>query len=441
MSCPVSESINKALSSCGACVATGAQRDIRLGQRIGVDQAFPGNNFTAELATPVRDAQGRIAHVRGIWWAGKARITSAAVADPVSAYNLRKLLAQMTLQDLSGWNYWNAIDARSLIDDSYTRHLARIEGPLDREHFGVQGALPVITTDVDNVPVNANVTADYNITTYYPLVTLGPQSNPLEGLIPLAAIQLAMNGGLRFRFGNTADLAQSPVGVTVDGYRRVNGDPGFDLWLDIVYLPAVIADEAWNVNHYTWTQQNGDLPNGDRRTEQLSIRYLPEDAALLAGQSLCSQFGSLQVDIAGNNVIPGWQEPDVRLRMAAFLGANRDGASVRDNAAQDLPVFGPTGYGDPRIEFILPFAAREASAAGTVHFEFTQRTPNFTRWLHRTVHCPGATGAAKRAEMLYAAAKCGPCGAVFGCDRWGDRTPGLSQSRPIVMQPAAFLGK
>lgn len=439
MSCPVSESINKALSSCGACVATGAQRDIRLGQRIGVDQAFPGNNFTAELATPVRDAQGRIAHVRGIWFAGKVRITTAAGNAAVSAYNLRKLLAQMTLQDLSGWNYFNAIDARSLIDESYMRHLARIEGPLDREHFGTQGALPVITTDVDNVPANTPTTANYNVTTYYPLVTLGPQSNPLEGLIPLAAIQLAMNGGLRFRFGNTADLPQSPAGVTVDGYRRVNGDTGFDIWLDIVYLPAVVADEAWNVNHYTWTQSNGDLPNGDRRTEHLSIRYLPEDAPDLAGAALASAFGSLSLSIAGNNVIPGWQEIDVRTRMAAFLGANRDGAIVRDNAAQELPIFGPGGFAEPLAEFILPFAAREASAAGTVNFEFSQRTPNFTRWMHRTVHCPGAVGAARRAEMLYAAAKCGPCGAVFGCDRWGDMTPKLSQSRPIVMQPQSFV--
>lgn len=442
MGCSVEESINEALRDCGACVATGAQRNWVLLQRADQTYASPNNPTTMQLGAPAIDAQGRIAHLRALAFVGQASVTTAPGATAISAYNLRGgVFTQMFLNDISGWNFVEGIDARSILDEIFTRHYGKRAGFFGREHsagLAGQPRLPAIGQD-EGVGIAVG-TALYDVSFPITFTRLDAEGNPLEGLITLSSLQLSQQGGVRLRFGSTASLPGAPAGQTLNGYVRYDGSAGMDLWGDVVYIPAVIADEPWAITHNVMQQQDGNLPYGERRTEMLALRYLPEDAPLMAGQALVQQCTGITMMVGGNAFIPGFTQQDMLTRTLLFAGSAPYGSHVTDNAALDLPIIDPSvGGSGATIQLMLPFAPRELSAAGTISIQAQTRTPTFWRWLQRTVKCPTGDFVSKRAAMIYRAAQCGPCGGVFGSTPRGEKTPKMSMNRPLILQPSRFM--
>jgi hypothetical protein len=443
MGCSVEESINEALRSCGACVATGAQRNWVLIQRADQTYASPNTPTTMKLAGEKIDAQGRVAHVRAMAFVGQASVTTAPGATPISAYNLRgACFTELKVQDSSGWDFIDGFDARTVLDEIWCRHYGKRAGFFGREHsagLAGQPRMPAIGQDegVGIVPGTAN----YDISWAWPFTRLDAEGNPLEGLVTLSSLQLAIAGGLRLRFGSTASIPGGAVGQTLNGYVRYDGSAGIDLWADIVYLPAVVADQPWNINHGVMQQQDDDLPHGDRRTELLALRYLPEDPNPLPvnmqGQTLAQLCTGMTFKVGGNAFMAGFSQLDMLTRGLLFTGSAPYGSHVTDNAAIDLPYLDASN--GALIHLILPFAPRELAAAGTINVKATTRTPPFWRWLHRTVLCPDSKFVAARAARIYREAECGPCGGIFGTTPRGEKTGKQSISRPLILQPSRFM--
>jgi len=447
MGCSVEESLNEALKACGACVSTGAQRNWQLLQRADQTYAAPNNPTTMVLSASPVDAQGRVAHVRAIAFVGQVNVTTQAGNTAVSAYNLRgAVYRQLQLQDITGWNFIQGFDARTVLDEIFFRHYGKRAGIFGREHsagLAGQPRMPTIGQDEGVPSLGVLTTANYDCSLVWPFTRLDAEGNPLEGLVTLASLQQAIaGGGLQLRFGATADLPGSPAGVAINGYVRYDGSAGIDLWGDIVYLPAVVADEPWNISHGVMQQQDGNLPFADRRWEMVALRYLPEDAAGMAGQALAQQCTGLTFTVGKNTFMSGMTNLDASTRMALFYGSSPYGGAVTDNAALDLPLWGGGANqnpGQPLALLVLPFAPRELAAAGTLSVLASTRTPTFWRWLARTVKCPDGPFVAARAAAIYRAAQCGPCGGIFGTDPRGQKTGKMSINRPLIMQPSKFM--
>lgn len=437
--CSVEQSLNAALQACGVCMPVGAQSNWVLLQRADGTYASPNTPTTMVLGADATDAQGRVAHVRQLAFVGQVEVTTGPGAQPISAYNLRGgCFTQMVLEDVSGHDFFDGVDFRSLDDEVWFRHYGRRVGFFGREHSaGLLGQprMPAIGQD-EGVPTTPG-TALYDISSIFPLTRLDFDGNPLEGLVPLSALQLAPQGGLRLRFGNTAALPGGPTAQTINRYVRYDGSVGIDLWAEIVYLPAVVADEPWMITHGVMQTQDGDIPRGDQRTEMLALRYLPEDAALMAGQALAQQCTGLTFKVGGNAFIAGFSQLDLLTRGLLKIGGQPYGSHVTDNAAIDLPYLDASGGATAHL--ILPFAPRELAAAGSINVKATTRTPTFWRWLHRTVNCPDGAFVARRAALIYRAANCGPCGGIFGTTPRGEKTAKVSMNRPLIMQPSKFM--
>jgi len=424
------QSIAAAMRSCGACVAAPPVRNWLRADRMDSDRASPGNEVVVRYdGLPAIDSLGRHAHVRGIYFAARGVFTLDAGNTAVSAYNLRTLWRAMFLQDSTGWQYWSAIEGRNILDDSYFRHWARVQLPFLQA--GVQDVpTPTIVEDA-GIPGGVGpgeTTVDLSL--YAPLVTLGRGGNPISGLIPLATLQRAASGGIRFRIGESSDLPQA-VGVTFDSLERLDGSPGMDVWLDVVYLPALVIPEMWQLDEYSQPEQNLVLHNPDRKTSLAVIRYYPEDAPALAGQSLVQDMDGVTLQIAGYTVMGGLMIDDFFTRQMLFAGSERDGALVRNNAAQELPLFDGLG---PTAGILLPFAYPRAAAAGDVAVQYATRTPPLTRYLHRTIACHTK----KRAERIIRDAKCDPCGCgIMGVDDRGN----VGAAKPTSTSPMVVTNR
>lgn len=446
MGCSVEEALNEALRDCGACVSVGAQRNWVLLQRADQTYAAPNNPTTMVLSASPTDAQGRVAHVRALAFVGLVNATTQAGNAAVSAYNLRgAVYRQLQLQDVTGWNFIQGFDARTVLDEIFFRHYGKRAGFIGREHSaGAAGQprMPVIGQDEGIPSLGVLTTANYDCSFVWPFTRLDAEGNPLEGLVTLASLQQAIaGGGLQLRFGATADLPGTPVGVAINNYVRYDGSQGIDLWADIVYLPAVVADPPWNISHGVMQQQDGNLPFSDRLWESVTLRYLPEDAAALAGQALAQQCTGLTFTVGKNTFMSGMTNLDASTRMALFYGSSPYGGAVTDNAALDLPLWdgAPQNIALPLALQILPFAPRELAASGTLSVLASTRTPTFWRWLTRTIKCPNSKYVSERAAQLYRTAQCGPCGGIFATDPRGVKTNKMGFRRPLIMQPSKFM--
>lgn len=431
------QSIAQAMRTCGACVAAPPVRNWYRADRMDNDRCRPTNEVVVRYdGLPAIDSLGRHAHVRGIYLAARGVFNLAAGNVPVSAYNLRALWRAIFLQDSTGWQYLAALsDGRDILDDNFFRHgWARVHNPLLQS--GVQDLpTPTITQDA-GIPQDAGagqpvVGFSSDVSLYFPLVTLGRGGNPIAGLIPLATLQRAASGGIRFRVGASSDLPGNDGTVTFTGLTRLNGDPGMDVWLDIVYLPAILVPEAWQLDQYTQPEQNLVLHNPDRKTNLAVIRYKPEDAPALAGQALVSAMDGITLQLAGYTVMGGLTTSDFFTRQTLFAGSERDGAWTRDNAAQDLPLFNAQG---PTAGVLLPFSFPRAAPAGDVVVQYAQRTPTFTRYLHRTTACHTKA----RVERIIRDCKCDPCAcAVMGVDDRGN----VGGAKPTSTSPMVVVQK
>lgn len=443
-----------AMRHCRPCKAMPPPRNFVLVDR--VDATRCQKNMTVRVRLNEIDAidnRGRFAHVRGFWLkaVGHFAIDTGGGQTPssaVSAYDLRSLWGDMRLKDTVGHSYFDALDGRDLLDDTFFRHWA--EQTVNYLHYGVQGSTqPQITADNGLQSFNADqadVSVDLDL--YYPLVTYG--GSPFEGLIPLAMLQRGGFDSFTFRIqpsltnqsppGGGAPIP--PVGVTFDHLSRSNGDNGMDVWADIVYLPAYVIDAPWNLDSYTLQEMSGALKNEDRTTEYAHIRFHTDDnadsRAGLYGQALAQSTDQTTITIAGEAVVAGYDKRDMASRGSMFYALEKDGAHARNNATQDLPMFagGGLNFGDPDQALavvLLPVRQRETAPAGAVHYKFSERDGDFTRFLHRTVECHSVA----RAQRIALRLKCSPCLSI--CPVMGKNGTPVSDvlsTSPVLVVPS-----
>lgn len=443
------QSINAALRACMPCPAAPAVRRFVLADRVSSDRAQPGFQVLARLnSVPARDSLGRIAHVRGIYLLGTVCMDVAtALGSPVTAYQLRSIWSSIYLQDVSGHIYWPSIDGRDIADDNFFRHGAHVQAtsfafgpngiaggsplfPPQSGDYGYTTATPAPSTDVRR-----------NFSLYAPLVSLNPGMNPLAGLIPLASLQRQSNqGSLRFTL-RSALPGGFPAGMTYNAtpFRNALGQPGVDVWLDVVYLPALAVGPAWTLDSYTLTDTSGILRRPEDTTEHVHFRYYPEDApgGAISGQGAVANMSGFTVTTAGFTEVDGFELADMLAKMFLTYGSDPMGAIARKNAAQDLPLIDTTS-GDPQTLMILPYRQRGSGPAkGSVNYRIaTPGSNTFFRFNHRTVSC----NEEKMAQAQIAAAQCDPCSRTVMTDATGKPVAAgdaFKSGVALVLDPAA----
>lgn len=441
MACQVTQALGAALQQCGVCDPRPVARDWYRADLVEADRVGRGNVVFARLdSLPITDALGRFAHVRGIYLACKARLTVAAEAAPVSAYNLRSWCQALYLQDHTGHQYWATLDGRDILDDHFFRTWKNAQFP--GLHFGVQGyPFPDITDDngyagqVGGDPGTVDVEASI----YAPLTTRG--RNPLEGLIPLASLQKAGADALKFRIGQTL-LGGTTTGTTFTGVVDPDGNNlGMQIWLDIVYLPALLIDAPYQLRNYVRPEMSGTLNNPENIHEYVWVRYKPEDRFGVVtppqtnGQNLISDYyDGLSVSIASTDMLAGVPLLRAQRRMLNWWGSSDEGSLVRNNAALDLPLINidPQDETDQQLAalMLVGYQGREPGAgAGPIVFEYQQRTPTNTRYAHRSVGC---WRTAEDAQLIADAAVCNPCG-VLGVNGAGNARGRVRQGQPMLV--------
>lgn len=404
-------SISAALRACTPCPAAPPARRWMLADRVPLARAAPGQQIVVDFSSiPVRDSIGRVAHVRGIMFDAIGTFTCAAQSDAVSAYQLRSLISEIMLQDVTGHYYMPNLEGRVLIDDTWYRHWSDQQWRYLAAGAQVGNAFGPAQTANYGLAANLNAQVTRQLSIYFPLVTENPEYNPLMGLIPIAALQTAgkYQGAMKFRLGLA--LKGAAAGITFNGVTNVEGTAGMDIWLDIVYLP-VIASTPWTLDSYTQPWLTGILPHADAATEHAWIRFLPEDAALNAGQALVANLNQFQLSIAGYNELAGPMSTlaSFARRMDLYYAAEPMGALARANAKQDLPIRTTPGT-DATLQTLCIVPYRQVGSgesSGPVIFG-VQVNPNVqqTRYVQRVVDCVTADWHG----TLVEASSCSPCG-------------------------------
>lgn len=435
MSCNAAYSLGAALRSCGVCSPMPPARKWVLADRVTQDRCQPGMEVQVRLdGVPATDTLGRKAHVRGILFNATAvNDIPGATNDAVSGYNMRSIWQALFLEDTSGHQYWQALDGRTILDDQWFRFYRLCQFPT--LWFGAEGApFPTISSD-QGIPANAGAgTIDRSVTLYAPLARpAGVEGSPLEGLIPLAALQRVGAGALRVRIAT--EYAGSPSGVAFQSLQVDNLDgttrAGMDVWLDVVYLPAFVIDAAWALREYTLSDQSGILRFPDQLTEYAHIRYFPEDTSpgsLYSGQGLAAAHNGITLRVAGFTEMGGFQLGDAITRMVQTIASDIDSAIITGNAQQAVPMADVNG--NITQLFLLPNRPRDVAAAGPINYEYAERDAIFTRYVHRVVRCHTE----QRGEKLADALQCNPC-STFGTNGNGKVQPKVASFEPAIVSP------
>lgn len=432
-------SVSAALGGCGpVCSPISAARKWLLADRVSADRCGLGMEVMVRLdAVPERDPYGRIAHVRGIRFVAEAELeVDGATNDAVSAYQLRSIWSQMFLEDAAGWQFWSALDGRTILDDQYFRHYRMVQWPaLYSTADGQAGAFPLQTDLGLGEDIGAG-TYRRTIELYAPLARESRNGNPMHGLIPLASLRAAKQGALRFTV--RPDLPGAPDGVSltklvrvVDGIAGTTAD-GLEVWLDVVYLDAVVIDAPWQLQNYTLDTLQGELRHRGRTTEYAWIRYFPEDApqgATQTGQLAVNEHSGITLQIARSIELGGVSLHEAASRMLFTIANSPDSALVRQNGAQELPIFTADGSGYTAL-MLVGAQPRNVAPAGPVEFNYSSRPSVWTRYVHRTVTCHDP----RRADSIQAQTKVGSC-TVYGTDPRGHSTPEIRPTEPMVLRP------
>ena len=399
MACPPNVAQALSVAQKSGCAPLGPSRMMLLMDRVASSRCQLGQTVFAQLTgIPERDAAGRIAHVRGFFIAAQANVTRGATNDPVSTYQLLGLIKNLFLEDGSGHVFWNNIDARDVSDDVYFR-AGGLVGWLPL-HYGAQGAsVPAITNT--GVAQNAGAgTSSYNLSIYLPTVNPRGMGNPFEGLIPLRALQAAVNGGLRFTIGNAIPGAGgalgvgAPAGITLNKIVNVDGTDGLQIWADVVYLPDIALDAPWTLESYPLTDQNVTLWHPDRLTVHAAIRFHTEDSNQNSvptyGQKLCNYFTQLAAFAGGMQLFSAMSIADMTARTMSFLSTDDQSAIVHNNSTRELPILDPSVALTATPLYAVPivqYRGRMTSPSGGINVQITGRDGAWTRFLHRTVAC------------------------------------------------------
>lgn len=428
-------SLHAAMRVCKEASVTSPAREWRLLDRVASDRCAPGQQVLVRMdGVPAIDPQGRYAHVRSIYLRAQADMTMGGTNDVVTAYQLRSLFASIFLRDCTGWNYLSDIDARTLLDDQFFRWGSMLNFPplaagIEQVKIDAPWDFPASQTSDAGLATNLGAGTEIrDIGVYMPLT--GPGQHPLRGLVPLAIFQRVSNNALTIRIGS--EVKGAPAGVTfnnlqVDEFLATTVRAGMDVWVEIVWLSALVVDAPTALDNYTLADLSGTLLHPERLTSYAWIRYFPEDAAAQAGQDLVSLMDGLTVTVAGFTGPAGERIDDTLFRTLANESARMSAAKSRSNAAQSLPLMGANG---PTALPIMPYRYRQQAPVGPINFRYeTRGAQDWTRYVHRTVarHTP------ERGKAIEQALGLGPCSCI------GTNSEGLGVKRVQPYEPTLIV--
>lgn len=421
-----------------AGLSTGVRPSVRRwvkGDQIDSSRASLGSTVDVNFGSLSAKVGGRFAHLRGIYFDCKARITTVDDNVAIPAYNLRSIFAALQLKDSAGHMYWpGTLDGTDILDDAFFRNWATQDFPY--LHTGTEAGLPtthpISPTIVKDYGVGADTqvgTADYPCGLYAPLATLARNVSPLQGLIPISTLQVQDGGGaLSFVIG---PIKGDTTGATLVNLIRPDGQVGVDVWFDVVYMDDVIIDAPWQLRSYTRGETSSQLDDSNRITEYAVVRFKPWDSPAggqFSGQLAANNIGTTTITVAESIEVAAYTLTQMKTRQMLMYGSEPLGAMVRANAKQDLPLFAPDEAALAII--LLPYRPRESAPSGPITYDFSGGSGANIRFLHRTVSCQTR----ERAEIILNSAKCRPC-AVFGTDSMGTLTPGCTATAPLVAKP------
>lgn len=446
--------LDAAIRTCKQCLPVPPSPNWVEIDRIDSSRAQPGQDvFVRTDGYQCQDTIGRYWHVRGIRLNVRLQYTAGATNDAVSAYQLRGLIESWYLEDNAGFNYLGgSIDGRDLLDDVWLRHWAHQQTPYLQT--GVQGyPRPSILVN-EGIPANVGAGShQVDISIDFPLVTRRKGASKYEGMIPLGMLQLNGYQSLRFRLRDSFLLQSdgvvqppvAPAGLTITAYiNPIAGNTfgsstveGLSVWFDLVAIPSLVRHK-WQIQNERYSDQQGRLAHPERVTRYAVVRYKPEDDAApdasgVAGQTLAGELSNIEADMAGTTFMKSLTAKQSLARLMQMYGAESDGALVRDNAAQDLPVIQNSGANAeaPLIIVLLPYRPSEACGAGGLNYDFGVDPLSYVRFLHRTDVCLDQSDA----NALETKFSCAPCRSICSMSTSGMPLPGLMSNMPLVVVP------
>lgn len=444
--------LDAAIRTCHACPTVPPAPNWVEIDRIDSSRAKPGQEVFARLdGYQCRDSIGRFEHVRSIRLNTVLEYTAGATNDAVSAYQLRGLIQSIYLEDNSGFNFLGgSLDGRDLLDDTWMRHWGHQQTP--SLQIGAQGfPRPSILAD-EGIPANVGAGVhQVNISIDFPLVTRRKGASKYEGLIPLGMLQLEGYQSFRFQLRDTflqqGTPTGTPNGLTINRYLNpIAGNTfgtttveGISVWLDLVAIPSLVRSK-WQIQVERYSDQQGRLAHPERTTRYAIVRFKPEDTALppesgVTGQALAGQLDQIAADMSGMQFMKSLPRKAALARFMAMYGAESDGALVRNNAAQDLPVVAVDGT--PLMICLLPFRPMEACGAGGINYDFGSDPLSFVRFLHRTDVCLDASDA----DVLERLFSCSPCRSICTVATNGMPTVGMQSNAPLVVVPGSLTNR
>lgn len=367
MSCAAPQGIGQVLENCvRGCGHRAPMRRLVLADRVEASRRAIGHEVQVALrGIPSRDPQGRHAHVLSITLEGTYRVTVGdSTNDAISGLSMLAVWSDVTLTDLAGWRYFAGVDGRTLWEDVFFRHY--------RSVHALPGGLAA-DAGADDYDIDVSLTV--------PLTRVDHIGPTLEGAIPLASLQARGPEALTFKVGTPAGGAYT--NVTNGGFQSMA------VWVDVVYLPAVVIDAPWQVESYALELESGTVRHSDRLHEYLAIRYREEDA----GGLLLDGTDGITVQAGNATVVPALSTSEMTARTGGIVRADMLSESG------DLPLIDSNGVAQAWL--VLPRSrSRKAMAAGPVSYQFSSRDRSATRWAHRTVACHSGD----RARRILAAA-------------------------------------
>lgn len=346
----------------------------------------------------LRDPLGRHALVEAIELVWTKDYTEAAASDVVFGRELLQSIANIFVEDVSGWQYVTGIDGRQVRDLPWLRS-KRLRRP-----------------DPDALPLNGNQTETIAMNLVIPFNrrnTIGGLA--VRGAIPLSA--LIARGRSAFRFQTINGIASAPTGVTDDGFTS-----DMDVWLHLYYPgDACLAPDQqplmippmWQVEEYTETKTSGSLRHCERATDFGAIRYQEEDTG---GLSLAA-YSAMNVQQSGyqsaHSLTNAEMIQQTFMQVADVFFEDEQLVDADGEEAFSLPVQVGANL---QVYYLADMQKHGPEhAGGVISYKFTRTAAQtVTRFLHQTVQ--GQTQ--RRTTMLRRAAcmpEAQPVFAMSGC--------------------------
>jgi len=383
-------------------------------RRFTAAEAVQGNSLNVHFGNVMPfDAEGRVAHIRALTFAFHANITTILNPAAYAARNLRGLIQNITLRDVTGHHYVNGLTGFDLLDDNFLY-----------DNFA-QSSIPTMHIGSDATSTNEmfqSISRDFGVqpnepagTRTYPAglrwMFTRKLGNPFEGLIPVVALTQPGSNDIALTFRLGTGLPGAPVGSTLVSYIDSTmpglANVGLSVWAEVVYLERedMVIDAPWRVDTYQIAEQQSTALRPESLTEYFAVRQTIFDL----GEGATNNISYLTADIDGTQIINDTREELANRTL--LLASSLDGTFIRNRrASQDLPMFA-----DPTLDnfqppiLILPIvwgASRAAAAQGRINFRLTTTNAS-TRFIHRTV---GVRSDARR-DAILKAANCG-CGRI-----------------------------